>query len=107
MVLHPRLPKTALLTASTAAFVAPNCQVLFSPACEPLTFSDVNRYEARHGAMRDEIQALRSNNTSSLVHFIPSMNVIGCRWVYKIEHHVYGSVERYRARLVAKGFTQH
>jgi hypothetical protein len=46
MVLHPRLPKTAILTAFTAAFVAPNCWVLSSPACEPLTFSDADRYEA-------------------------------------------------------------
>jgi len=42
MVFHPRLPKTALLTAS----VAPNCWVLSSPTCEPLTFSDADRYEA-------------------------------------------------------------
>jgi histone deacetylase 1/2 len=57
--------------------------------------------------MHDKIQALRSNNTWSLVHFIPSMNVIGCRWVYKIKHHVDGSVGRYKACLMARGFTQH
>jgi len=107
MVFHPRLLKIALLTASTTSFAAPNCRLLSSPACKPLTFSNADRYEACYGAMRDEIQALRSNNTWSLVHFIPSMNVIGCRWVYKIKHHVDGSVERYKTCLVARGFTQH
>jgi histone deacetylase 1/2 len=56
--------------------------------------------------MRDEIQALHSNNTWSLVPFHPSMNVIGCRWMYKIKRRVDGSVEQYKARLEARGFTQ-
>jgi hypothetical protein len=34
--------------------------------------------------MHDKIQALHFNNTWSLVPFHPSMNVIGSRWVYRI-----------------------
>jgi len=34
--------------------------------------------------MCDEIQALRSDNTWSLVPFHPLMNVVGSRWVYKM-----------------------
>ena len=52
---------------------------MYSPTSEPIVFSDANRYEAWHGAMRDEIQALCSNNTWSLVPFHPSMNVVGSR----------------------------
>lgn len=38
----------------------------------------------------------------------PSMNVVGCRWVYqnKMKERADGSIERYKARLVAKGYTQ-
>jgi hypothetical protein len=34
------------------------------------------------------------------------MNIVGSRWVYRIKHRVDGSIEHYKARLVARGFTQ-
>jgi hypothetical protein len=79
---------------------------MFSPTCEPLTFSNAYRYEAWHDVMRDEIQVLHFNNTWSLVPFHHSMNVVGNCWVYKIKHHANGNIKRYKARLVARGFTQ-
>jgi len=34
------------------------------------------------------------------------MNVVSSRWVYRIKRRVDGSIERYKACLVARGFTQ-
>ena len=31
---------------------------------------------------------------------------IGCKWVYKVKFNAQGEVERYKARLIAKGYTQ-
>ena len=31
---------------------------------------------------------------------------IGCKWVYKVNHNSDGSISRYKAKLVAKGFAQ-
>ena len=33
-------------------------------------------------------------------------SVVGCKWVFKIKTQFDGSIERYKARLIAKGFTQ-
>jgi hypothetical protein len=56
--------------------------------------------------MESEITALHANDTWSLVPHDPSMNVVGCRCVYKIKRRADGTVERYKARLVARGFSQ-
>jgi len=77
-----------------------------SPAYKPLIFSNADKNKEWHDATLDEIQALRSNNTWSLVPFHHSMNVVSSWWVYMIKHRVDDSVEQYKAYLVARGFTQ-
>jgi hypothetical protein len=94
MVLGLWLPKIALLTASATSFTALISQVMSSSTSKPIALSDVNRYEVWYGVMRDKIQALRSNNTWSLVPFHHSINVVGSRWMYKIKRHMNGSIER-------------
>ncbi|CAL8077630.1 unnamed protein product [Prunus armeniaca] len=34
------------------------------------------------------------------------MKPVGCRWVFSVKYNVDGTVERYKAKLVAKRFTQ-
>jgi len=105
MVLRSRQPKTANMVSSAATNTAAT-RVLLFPSSEPVAFSDTDKYVAWHDAMCDKIKALRSNHTWSLVPFHPSMNVVGSRWVYRIKRRVDGSIDRYKARLVARGFTQ-
>jgi histone deacetylase 1/2 len=33
-------------------------------------------------------------------------NIIGCKWVFKIKRKLDGSIDRYKGRLVAKGYKQ-
>ena len=56
--------------------------------------------------MQLELDALRQNGTWTLVPPPPRVNVIDCKWVFKIKHKPDGSIDRYKARMVAKGFKQ-
>lgn len=57
-------------------------------------------------AMDEELAALKRNNTFTVVPRPTGKSIIGCKWVYKIKRNADGSVERYKARGVARGFTQ-
>ncbi|KAK6124252.1 hypothetical protein DH2020_042004 [Rehmannia glutinosa] len=56
--------------------------------------------------MKEEFTALQKNNTWILTYLPHGKNVVGCKWVYKIKKHADGSVAKYKARLVAQGFSQ-
>ena len=75
--------------------------------CEPSSYAEAALDPAWQTAMTQEFAALHDNNTWSLTPLPDGKKAIGCRWVYKIKHKADGSVERYKARLVVKGYTQH
>ena len=56
--------------------------------------------------MKEEIDALEQNQTWDLVPKPRDVKPISCKWVYKIKRRPDGSIERYKARLVARGFSQ-
>src|ERR1700722_13178988 len=47
------------------------------------------------------------NRTFELVQLPPGQKAIGSYWVFKVKKNADGSVERYKARVVAQGFAQH
>ena len=57
-------------------------------------------------AMADELRALKSNKTWFVVSLLHGKHPVGCKWVYKIKYLADGSINCYKAHLVAKGYTQ-
>ena len=57
-------------------------------------------------AMEAEMSALSQNATWSLVTRSQEKTIVGCRWVYTVKYLLDGSIERLKAHLVAKGYTQ-
>ena len=53
--------------------------------------------------MVDEIMALHYNGTWELVSLLLGQSAAGCRWVFTVKYLLDGTVERYKAHLVAKG----
>ncbi|KAK9093997.1 hypothetical protein Scep_025466 [Stephania cephalantha] len=54
----------------------------------------------------EEIRALEKNNTWEITTLPPGKRTVGCRWLFTVKHNADGSVERLKARLVARGYTQ-
>uniref|UniRef100_A0A6V7JMB6 Reverse transcriptase Ty1/copia-type domain-containing protein n=1 Tax=Bracon brevicornis TaxID=1563983 RepID=A0A6V7JMB6_9HYME len=57
-------------------------------------------------AMDEELNSLMSNNTWSVQQLPKGKSAVGCKWVFKIKRHADGRPDRYKARLVAQGFSQ-
>lgn len=70
---------------------------------EAMSRPDAHRWKT---AMGDEIKAMESNGVWELTSLPKGHKAIGSKWVMKIKQNSDGSIERYKARLVAQGFTQ-
>ena len=57
-------------------------------------------------AMEREMQSIHDNDVWDLVELPNQRKAIGCKWVFKRKIGADGSVERYKAHLVAQGFSQ-
>ena len=55
--------------------------------------------------MDEEMSALYKNQTWELITLPSRKQTVGFRWVYTIKYLPDGSVERLKARLVARGYT--
>ncbi|CAH9104736.1 unnamed protein product, partial [Cuscuta epithymum] len=73
---------------------------------EPSTYAQAVKYPHWQQAMHQEYAALMRNKTWSIVPCPTNVNVIGSKWIFRIKHHSDGSIERYKARLVAQGYNQ-
>ncbi len=57
-------------------------------------------------AMQHEINSLQEHDVLEFTELLKGRKAVGCNWVFKIKRNADGSVERFKARLVAQGFSQ-
>ena len=57
-------------------------------------------------AIEDELATLKVAGTWRLEEAPPGANIIGSKWVFKAKKDAAGNIARYKARLVAQGFSQ-
>ena len=79
---------------------------LFSQIDDPLTFEEVVEDEVSTEAMDEEIECIEKNQTSELVDVPKDKDVINFKWIYKTKQDFDGNVQKHKARMVARGFTQ-
>ena len=57
-------------------------------------------------AINDEVESILQNNTWELVDLPPGLKPLGYKWIFKKKMKADGSIDKYKARLVIKGYKQ-
>lgn len=101
-------------TRKTAGKISERFQVSHKAKCvdlmyEPRTYkqaissSDANEWL---NAMEEELDSIEKNKTWTLVDLPNGCNAVGSKWVFKKKCDETGKIVRYKARLVAQGYSQ-
>ena len=83
--------------------------VLLAKIEDPTSFSEAMSSPQREKwikAMEEELSSICDNNTWDLVDLPKDKKAIGSKWVFKVKYDQDGTVQRYKARLVAQGFDE-
>ena len=86
--------------------VSPGYKTFLTSLSQTVTLEEALRYPHWRNAMDEDMQVLLKNETREVVNRSKDQKLVGCRWIFTIKYKSDGSLERYRARLVAKGYTQ-
>jgi histone deacetylase 1/2 len=73
---------------------------------EPRTVKQALQDPKWFSAMIEEFEALKRNQTWTLVPLPQHRSDIGCKWVFRTKENPDGTINKFKARLVAKGFHQ-
>jgi hypothetical protein len=73
---------------------------------EPSSHGEALGEQVWKDAMTEECQSILKNDVWDVVPRPEGNSVVTSKWIYKIRHAVDGSIEKYKARFVARGFSQ-
>ena len=82
--------------------------ILFSDDGEPSYFQEAIDYVDNAKwkmEMKEEMDSLERNKIWELVELPKDRKIVGCKWVFKLKKCVDSKVERYKARLIVKGYS--
>ncbi|XP_047263029.1 uncharacterized mitochondrial protein AtMg00820-like [Capsicum annuum] len=82
------------------------CIAKSTTTTEPTNHSEVVKDPGWIEVMKNEINALEGNQTWEIASLPEEKKPIRCKWIFKVKYKAIGDVERFKARLVTKGYSQ-
>jgi len=73
---------------------------------KPNYYEEASKQEVWVKAMEEEVKMIEKNNTWELVNCPQGKDIIGLKWVYKTKLNSDGTIQKHKARLVTKGYSQ-
>ena len=73
---------------------------------EPTSYEEVVQRKEWVEAMMEEYQPIMKNDVWDIVPKPEGNTIVSSKWIYKIKHATDRSIEKYKARFVARGFSQ-
>ena len=73
---------------------------------EPSTFEEATGRQVWRDAMMEEYNSIMKNDVWEIVPRPEEKSVVTSKWLYKLKHAADGSIEKYKDRFVARGFSQ-
>ncbi|WCJ22400.1 Retrovirus-related Pol polyprotein from transposon RE1 [Euphorbia peplus] len=82
------------------------CLSVVSQIIEPKNYQQAKGIPEWELAMKQEVDALEDNKTWLLTYLPAGKKAITCKWLFKTKFAPDGTIVRYKARLVARGYDQ-
>jgi hypothetical protein len=73
---------------------------------KPSTFEEAAKHQVWKDAMMEEYESIMKNDVWEVVSRPEGKSLVTSKWIYKIKHATDGNIEKYKARFVARGFSQ-
>ena len=74
--------------------------------CEPDNYEEAQQNPSWQKAMEEEIFMIEKNKTWELVDRPGDKNIIGVKWIFRTKLNADSSINKFKARLVVKGYAQ-
>lgn len=73
---------------------------------EPCTFEEAVKHQVWKDVMNEEYELIKKNDVWDVVPRRKETSMVTSKWLYKIKHGAEGSDENFKAKFVARGFSQ-
>jgi hypothetical protein len=73
---------------------------------EPTSYEEATKKKEWKNAMVEEYQSIVKNDVWDVILRLKEKTIVSSKWIYKTKHSTDGIIKKYKARFVARGFSQ-